>query len=378
MKLTSPSKGYKLSLGVGINLRWELEKPLKGAIEVRLIIKGENRIVLANYIFYSMSFHGEMVLSSNIFFKNIADDPIDCTLEYKFISITKEYKKCSIDVGISRYPALNHITWVDNHKKQNQRRPVIFIHGLNPTFPGGEDKVWDSMLNNLSREGIDLFKNFKPFLFNYDSSDVLFAGPNTPGIFQVGNRLGKEIERLKTNRTIDNDNIFVVAHSMGGLVARAVMTYTKHNIERLITLATPHHGTPVASVFKGYLNSNFIREISWDNYDGFYENDKTPNRFLKKMNGFPKNVNNEVFSKIIAFAGKIENAKSSPIKLLNPLRIGLDYFKQDNDGAVPVKSALFDGAHRVRREIFIDVDHFDICKAVPVIDKLIYYLREAQ
>src|SRR5262249_19322730 len=51
----------------------------------------------------------------------------------------------------------------------------------------------------------------------------------------------------------------IVAHSMGGLVARAYMQQHKHNtgvflgkdggerVLKLITLATPHHGTPGAN-----------------------------------------------------------------------------------------------------------------------------------
>jgi len=44
-------------------------------------------------------------------------------------------------------------------------------------------------------------------------------------------------------------NIIIVAHSMGGLVARAYLRdhAEQHHIARVITLGTPHHGTELAN-----------------------------------------------------------------------------------------------------------------------------------
>lgn len=48
---------------------------------------------------------------------------------------------------------------------------------------------------------------------------------------------------------IDADNICLIAHSMGGLDSRFYTSHLdkKHRIKQVITIATPHHGTPLAS-----------------------------------------------------------------------------------------------------------------------------------
>lgn len=56
-----------------------------------------------------------------------------------------------------------------------------------------------------------------------------------------------------------NDRIIIVAHSMGGLVARAYLrTHGNSHIARIITLGTPHHGTVLANCAIG-VNSKQMR-----------------------------------------------------------------------------------------------------------------------
>jgi triacylglycerol esterase/lipase EstA (alpha/beta hydrolase family) len=69
-------------------------------------------------------------------------------------------------------------------------------------------------------------------------------------------------------RSIDNlcqetgsDKIVLLAHSMGGLAARAYLKkYGSSRIAKLITLGTPHHGTALANFGKG-INSRQMRII---------------------------------------------------------------------------------------------------------------------
>jgi pimeloyl-ACP methyl ester carboxylesterase len=63
---------------------------------------------------------------------------------------------------------------------------------------------------------------------------------------------GKELATLLETESVGFDRIVVVAHSMGGLVARAAIRYAeiaalvwRPKLTALVTLGTPHHGAPL-------------------------------------------------------------------------------------------------------------------------------------
>lgn len=80
-------------------------------------------------------------------------------------------------------------------------------------------------------------------------------------------------ELVKYVRKIKNKgyrNIFLVGHSMGGLVCRMAELYLFHDITGIITLATPHHGTLQARLGKFTKSgrqmtpgSNFLRILNY-------------------------------------------------------------------------------------------------------------------
>ncbi|MFS2026878.1 lipase family alpha/beta hydrolase [Massilia sp. CT11-137] len=58
--------------------------------------------------------------------------------------------------------------------------------------------------------------------------------------------------------------IAIVAHSMGGLAARAWMrSYGSANVAKLITLGTPHHGTVLANLGLGENAAQMRRDSAW-------------------------------------------------------------------------------------------------------------------
>ncbi len=74
--------------------------------------------------------------------------------------------------------------------------------------------------------------------------DVYFPSlPGSGSIEERSRKLAKFINHLPHN------NIHIVAHSMGGLDARYVIQHLdpKHRIKRLITIATPHHGSVISN-----------------------------------------------------------------------------------------------------------------------------------
>jgi triacylglycerol esterase/lipase EstA (alpha/beta hydrolase family) len=72
----------------------------------------------------------------------------------------------------------------------------------------------------------------------------------------------RAVERLCADAGADK--VAIVAHSMGGLVARAWMRACgTHKVARVITLGTPHHGTCLAAFGLG-LNAAQMRRVARD------------------------------------------------------------------------------------------------------------------
>ncbi len=203
---------------------------------------------------------------------------------------------------------------------------------------------------------------------------------NIVSIDELGKLFRNEVESLNLT------NLTIVAHSMGGLVSRSFMNQSVNGlkggelVEKLITLGTPHHGSPMANgpirFTVDYNNSisSFIdtfdtffflwdsnapsffqynrSDMHWDNYDNLFNYslfNYEKNNWLISLNS-----NTEFDNKIIAYGG-IWNGFNGSDGLGNTFlayeaglyvmgRLGvlkLNPGMSQNDGIVPLSSALF-------------------------------------
>ena len=106
--------------------------------------------------------------------------------------------------------------------------PVLCIHGYlcNGSY-------WWSMIRYLRRRG---FTNL------YTISLVPVFGSIECYVDQVARRIDEVLELSGADRVI------ILAHSMGGLAARCYLAAepNRNRVEKIITLASPHHGTLIA------------------------------------------------------------------------------------------------------------------------------------
>jgi hypothetical protein len=285
------------------------------------------------------------------------------------------------------------------------RIPVIFVHGL-----GGGSDGWNSILRayeqNPSWRGA-----FKPYSFNYPSTKTeVDADPNAPRtLTALGAALRDAMQGYydKPMSAPDfgfgNKRVIVVAHSMGGLVARSMMQeHVFHDGQRggqkvlhLITLGTPHHGTQlsdaairlglnlVSELGNGY--SGFVAQTTWTNFDGLDMSTGQCNPWLAQLNNYapstgaaygrcgsvPANPLPGYYDKIIAYGarslqspdlrtGSIGVYKPGSSSSLFPsytyLHNGLSRTYQ-NDGISPMESAQFSGASLWQRAEAFACDH---------------------
>jgi triacylglycerol esterase/lipase EstA (alpha/beta hydrolase family) len=110
------------------------------------------------------------------------------------------------------------------------QRPVLLVHGF-----GCSGAVWRPLLARLRAAGVGPVQavSLEPLLAGIDA----YAPQLLAALETLGSRGGGR-------------PITIVAHSMGGLVARAVLCGAPPGrVGRIITLGAPHHGTALACRF---------------------------------------------------------------------------------------------------------------------------------
>lgn len=116
-------------------------------------------------------------------------------------------------------------------ERPTEQTTVLLIHGLDE--PGD---IWDDLAPALAQHGHRVLR------FDY---------PNNQWPADSADLLAEALQNPITESEIDS--VVIVAHSMGGLIARDVLTrhateagWAGPRVERLITVGTPNHGSPVA------------------------------------------------------------------------------------------------------------------------------------
>lgn len=280
------------------------------------------------------------------------------------------------------------------------RIPVILIHGWQrnrdgvPAEPNVE--IWRGLFRHFY-ESQWFREKFKVYF--------LFYWSNVQSVRDMGLTFMSLIGRMdELDRDFRGKQLVLVGHSMGGLIARSYMQEVRsgsrslpgERVLRLITLGTPHHGTPIANgpardhkagVFARFLSlfdhGIFNRsldwathnrfDLHWDNYDGLLNYERYPedNIWLKRLNS------GETFErKIVAYGGvvvpstQIDDCVLSFIPGGSPPGSGClaGVMKRslgvpESDGVVPLKSAFFEpceGCFGTR--VFWGYDHSEIAK----------------
>lgn len=266
------------------------------------------------------------------------------------------------------------------------RIPLLLIHGIDlvgtPASPSIE--AFDNLLVYLKLTNQGQFYNrFKPYRVEWFSNR-----PNVP-VTQIASELADALAQWGSlDPSFGAAQIAIVAHSTGGLIARSLMQEIAlpggqlwhSRVARLITLATPHHGSPAGngpaldeSVGGAFLpgvtfaiaarkavdwsqhyvpyDANNRSDLHWDNFSAptplgtwnrglkYYLFPAERNQFLERLNSTAVNVD----SKVVAYAGYIDPCLTLQWEQLCLSARFLSWSRvvSRSDGIVPVESALF-------------------------------------
>ncbi len=203
--------------------------------------------------------------------------------------------------------------------------PILFAHGS-----GGYPQQWVPIIENLDRS------RFQPWILHY---------PSGLRLGMLGEFLEKYLVKLQMKYRFGR--LFIVAHSMGGLISRSALN---HNIENrqvpfitlLVTISTPWQGHPTAAY--GVDQSPLIVPSWYDMVPG--------SSFLEGLHSppLPPGV---TFSLLFGFRG--EETISGAL----------------SDGGVLLSSMLDNDMQRAASEVYgFDEDHGTILKSPAVIQEL--------
>ena len=253
---------------------------------------------------------------------------------------------------------------------QSEGQPVILVHGWQPTKNNCSDfadfnpleEVFGSLLNYL-QEDPEINDNFKFYTYTYPTN-----APVLTASFDLYDR-------------ILSDNLkdpIIIGHSMGGLVGRGLLaTYGSDHIGGLITLGTPHEGSPMADarwLIDQMTTASFCSSMPtycFMSRSGFSLIQSTPGaKDLMTVSSFINNLRTvEANSHDVFTLGGLLNSYSETSSSF--YKIGMYLFNENDtpsDGIVAVESAV--PSWSTLQTVLNGHDHSNIAKTREVAEQI--------
>jgi triacylglycerol lipase len=161
------------------------------------------------------------------------------------------------------------------------RHHVILIPGFFAFAGLGELRYWTGV-------DVELARAFEAFGLEVDITEI-----ETLPTASIRYRAGKVVEAIAAVGSRDDGPIHLVGHSTGGLDARVAVTPhaalatpvafdAYERVASIVTIATPHRGTPLASIFGSVMGQPILRALASSAIVGL-ERGKVPLSTLFKL-----------------------------------------------------------------------------------------------
>lgn len=250
------------------------------------------------------------------------------------------------------------------------KKKIVFIHGWNPaerdSDPVTNDEKKIQNLKNTFSNGIIHFQEgresanaeFDLYLYTYRTSNSILVN-------------GRQFHSTLRSQFSDSDQVYIVAHSMGGLVTRVALAPENGFlpfVRLVVTLASPQFGSPFAT--PSFLNSNpFLNELgsylvgtqggselSYTNQGaGQTSLAGAANQVLDTLN--QSYLNSGMNGRFVSFGGVMTGCNDGETEYYN---IGCNLLSNagftQSDGIVPMNSAFLGSLTHKQIQV-ADVDH---------------------
>lgn len=139
----------------------------------------------------------------------------------------------------------------ENVLSGNNRTALILVHGQHNESAAADKDRWIDFIQWYMNSAT-LKQHFDLYRFSYDSA---FNEPHeaAEGLLDLFENWSIPGSGMTLKQKYTNQRVVLLAHSYGGLVCRAAMnqrlsdnSFFGDRVYRLVTLATPHHGSPFA------------------------------------------------------------------------------------------------------------------------------------
>lgn len=249
---------------------------------------------------------------------------------------------------------------------------LVLVHGLSNMYCWSEDflaqciKIWGA--GNVYAVYTD--ESTQVWEREIDGAKIICCGKDTysagdDAIETQSAYLSDAVTKLQASSGLSRPFV-IIAHSMGGLVSRYYIHQHPGDVSGLVTLATPHHGSPLADSF-GWVGffmgaSDAVDDLSPEYLETFNRQFPVPDSSIGGN------------CKIYTISGDSDGYDSfgwgSELFFGCPvLRV---FYWTENDGVVPIESTKIDGATHI--EHFAGLDHYDLVREPVVAVKAAEYL----
>ena len=170
--------------------------------------------------------------------------------------------------------------------------PAILVHGLGSS-------IRNNTLTPLAQDLLSHNAATVVFGFEYDTLD---------GIAHNSTFFTQALQLLNPGQT--HPLWSMLGHSMGGLVIRASVqgnTLPIGTLSKVVTIATPHFGSPVANAVQGANSVNQALLVTVLNQGGFTNSDGNPSEVPLSSQGITDLRTDSVFLGLLNNAGNIAN-----------------------------------------------------------------------
>lgn len=145
-------------------------------------------------------------------------------------------------------------------------RVIVFVHGLHgdrDTWRAPNEAYWPNMLRVDPR-----FARSDVFVAEYPT-------PSSSGQYSTTQLAQRLWQQLRENRVWDHREVVFIAHSLGGLITEEMLLNHPEDAAKtrfIVSYATPHEGSFVASLAKIYDSDPLLTDLSDSNDNGFLIN----------------------------------------------------------------------------------------------------------